>query len=89
MRELIALKDFKFGGIMIRRDMAIHMSSENARFYTAVGAVGPRDADGSGKIIVSRPYDPRVETVEQFEQRKAASPKGKATRKRATKRKAK
>jgi hypothetical protein len=86
MQELVALKDFKFGGIMIRRDMVIHMNAENARFYTAVGAVGPRDADGSGKLLPRKVATAPVAPVAPPPAAPTATaPKRKATKKRATK----
>jgi hypothetical protein len=86
--ELVALKDFKFGGVMIRRNTPVDgMGERDVRFYTAVGALGPRDADGSGNVIAGKPFDPRVETVEQFEQRKATKSAPKRAARKTAKRK--
>jgi hypothetical protein len=77
-QTLKVLKDMRYGTRMLRAGDTVDMKGPDVRLYTALGAVGPRDADGSGRIVRATPvYDPRPATKR--------APRKAATRKRAAK----
>lgn len=59
-KQMKALKDFKYGTRMLRAGEPVDMKGPDVRLYTAIGAVGPRDADGSGSLLPSVPPTPRA-----------------------------
>lgn len=81
-KQLTVLKDMKYGTRMLRAGEPVTMDGPTARLYTALGAVGPRDADGSGKLLpVTRPV------VSAPAPKTAAKPKPARKRKAAAKKK--
>jgi hypothetical protein len=57
-KQFKVLKDMKYGTRMLRAGEHVEMDAPMARLYTALGAVGPRDADGSGNVLPPQPAAP-------------------------------
>ena len=54
IQKLKVLKDMRYGTRMLKAGDTVDMKGPDVRLYTALGAVGPRDADGSGRVLPAR-----------------------------------
>jgi hypothetical protein len=86
-QRMTVLKDMRYGTRMLRAGDPVDMKGPDVRLYTALGAVGPRDADGSGKIIPAAlpavPVSNKVVSAPKAPAKRKAAPK-KTAKKRAT-----
>jgi hypothetical protein len=89
IKQFTVLKDMKYGTRMLRAGEPVDMDGPNARLYTALGAIGPRDADGSGRVIPAKvaatpPVTPPPASPTASKATRKAAPRKRTTKKRAT-----
>lgn len=77
------LKNPSYGTRMLKAGDPVELDAPKARLYKALGAVTDKKPRAAAK-----PYDPREESVEQFQERKAVAPKAAPKAKRAPRKKA-
>jgi hypothetical protein len=71
-KQFTALKDFRYGTRMLRAGDPVDMDGSSARLFTALGAIGPRDADGSGRLIPNAPAPPKAAAKRKPAKKKVA-----------------